>query len=108
MLYERKKHAFRCFYRRRKGIDREKIMTFLQEHWYIVSVLIGAVLLIGAIRKLELALRSHRYAGCLPPWQRIPAGDILPAGCSIDCSEYLGIYAEIKEGLDKNGSLNEL
>ena len=29
---------------------REKIMTFLQEHWYIVSVLIGAVLLIGAIR----------------------------------------------------------
>ena len=29
---------------------REKIMTFLQEHWYIVSVLIGAVLLIGVIR----------------------------------------------------------
>ena len=58
--------------------------------------------------QLELALRSHRYAGCLPPWQRIPAGDIFPAGCSIDCSEYLGIYAEIKEGLDKNGSLNEL
>ena len=29
---------------------REKIMTCLQEHWYIVSVLIGAVLLIGAIR----------------------------------------------------------
>ena len=29
---------------------REKIMTFLQEHWYIFSVLIGAVLLIGAIR----------------------------------------------------------
>lgn len=28
---------------------REKIMTFLQEHWYIVSVLIGAVLLIGVI-----------------------------------------------------------
>ena len=29
---------------------REKIMTFLQEDWYIVSVLIGAVLLIGVIR----------------------------------------------------------
>ena len=29
---------------------REKIMTFLQEHWYIASVLIGAVILIGAIR----------------------------------------------------------
>ena len=29
---------------------REKIMTFLQENWKIVSVLIGAVILIGAIR----------------------------------------------------------
>ena len=31
-------------------MDREKIMTFLREHWYTVSVLIGTVILIGAIR----------------------------------------------------------
>ena len=31
-------------------MNSEKIMTFLQEHCYIASVLIGAVLLIGVIR----------------------------------------------------------
>ena len=31
-------------------MDHEKIMTFLQDHWYIASVFIGAVILIGAIR----------------------------------------------------------
>ncbi|EDS11157.1 hypothetical protein ANACOL_02138, partial [Anaerotruncus colihominis DSM 17241] len=36
--------------------DSEQITAFLQEHWYIASVLIGAVILIGAIRT-GLALR---------------------------------------------------
>ena len=31
-------------------MDHEKIMTFLQDHWHIASVFIGAVILIGAIR----------------------------------------------------------
>ena len=29
---------------------REKIMTFLQEHWYIASIFTGVILLAGAIR----------------------------------------------------------
>ena len=31
-----------------------QITAFLQEHWYIASVIIGAVILIGAIRNLSL------------------------------------------------------
>ena len=30
-------------------MNSEQITVFLQEHWYIASVLIGAVILIGAI-----------------------------------------------------------
>lgn len=30
-------------------MNSEQITAFLQEHWYIASVLIGAVILIGAI-----------------------------------------------------------
>ena len=32
-------------------MNSEQITAFLQEHWYIASVIIGAVILIGAIRK---------------------------------------------------------
>ena len=31
-------------------MNSEQVTAFLQEHWYIASVLIGAVILIGAIR----------------------------------------------------------
>ena len=31
-------------------MNSEQITEFLQEHWYIASVIIGAVILIGAIR----------------------------------------------------------
>ena len=31
-------------------MNSEQITAFLQEHWYIASVLIGAVILIGGIR----------------------------------------------------------
>ena len=31
-------------------MNSEQITVFLQEHWYIASVVIGAVILIGAIR----------------------------------------------------------
>lgn len=31
-------------------MDSEKMIDFLQEQWYIASVIIGAVILIGAIR----------------------------------------------------------
>lgn len=30
-------------------MDHEKIMTFLQEHWYIASIFTGVILLAGAI-----------------------------------------------------------
>ena len=31
-------------------MNSEQVTAFLQEHWYIASVVIGAVILIGAIR----------------------------------------------------------
>ena len=48
-------------------MNSEQITTFLQEHWYIASVLIGAVILIGAIRNWNWLCDptgkpdSHRY-----------------------------------------------
>ena len=63
-------------------MNSEQITAFLQEHWYIASVLIGAVILIGAIRNWN--------------WLCDPTGGFLPAGRSSDCSEYLGICAEIE------------
>ena len=48
-------------------MNSEQITAFLQEHWYIASVLIGAVILIGAIRNWNWlcdptgAPDSHRY-----------------------------------------------
>lgn len=48
-------------------MDSEKIMAFLQEHWYIVSAIAGAVILTGAIRNWNWlcdptgAPDSHRY-----------------------------------------------
>lgn len=48
-------------------MNSEQITVFLQEHWYIASVLIGAVILIGAIRNWNWLCDptgkpdSHRY-----------------------------------------------
>ena len=48
-------------------MNSEQITAFLQEHWYIASVIIGAVILIGAIRNWNWlcdptgAPHSHRY-----------------------------------------------
>ena len=48
-------------------MNSEQITTFLQEHWYIASVLIGVVILIGAIRNWNWLCDptgkpdSHRY-----------------------------------------------
>ena len=48
-------------------MNSEQITAFLQEHWCIASVLIGAVILIGAIRNWNWlcdptgAPDSHRY-----------------------------------------------
>ncbi|MFR5495005.1 MAG: immunity 17 family protein [Ruminococcus bicirculans (ex Wegman et al. 2014)] len=45
----------------------EKVTAFLQEHWYIVSAIVGVVLLIGAICNWNWlcdptgAPHSHRY-----------------------------------------------
>ena len=78
-------------------MNSEQITAFLQEHWYIASVLIGAVILIGAIRNWNWLCDptgtrdAHRQ-------QRIPAGGVLPAGCPPDCGEYLGICAEVEIG----------
>ena len=48
-------------------MDSEKTMAFFQEHWYIAVVIIGAVILIGAICNWNWlcdptgAPHSHRY-----------------------------------------------
>ena len=48
-------------------MNREPITAFLQEHWYIASVIIGAVILIGAVRNWNWLCDptgkpdSHRY-----------------------------------------------
>ena len=48
-------------------MNSEQITAFLQEHWYIASVLIGAVILFGAIRNWNWLCDptgkpdSHRY-----------------------------------------------
>ena len=48
-------------------MNSEQNTAFLQEHWYIASVLIGAVILIGAIRNWNWLCDptgkpdSHRY-----------------------------------------------
>ena len=78
-------------------MNSEQITAFLQEHWYIASVLIGAVILIGAIRNWNWLCDptgtrdAHRHSR---GYRR--ACGFLPAGRSSDCSEYLGICAEIE------------
>lgn len=48
-------------------MDSEKIMAFLQEHWQFVTLAVGVLLLIGAIRNWNWlcdptgAPHSHRY-----------------------------------------------
>ena len=48
-------------------MNSEQITAFLQEHWYIASVIIGVVILIGAIRNWHWLCDptgkpdSHRY-----------------------------------------------
>ena len=48
-------------------MNSEQITAFLQEHWYIASVIIGVVILIGAIRNWNWLCAptgkpdSHRY-----------------------------------------------
>ena len=48
-------------------MNSEQITAFLQKHWYIASVLIGVVILIGAIRNWNWLCDptgkpdSHRY-----------------------------------------------
>ena len=80
-------------------MNSEQITVFLQEHWYIASVLIGAVILIGAIRNWNwLCDPTGTRDAHRPPQQRIPAGGVLSVGCSPDCGEYLGICAEIEIG----------
>ena len=48
-------------------MNSEQITAFLQEHWYLASVIIGVVILIGAIRNWNWLCDptgkpdSHRY-----------------------------------------------
>ena len=48
-------------------MNSEQITAFLQEHWYLASVIIGVVILIGAIRNWNWLYDptgkpdSHRY-----------------------------------------------
>ena len=78
-------------------MNSEQITAFLQEHWYIASVLIGAVILIGAIRNWNWLCDptgtrdAHRHS-------RGYRCGFLSVGCPPDCGEYLGICAEIEIG----------
>jgi len=75
-------------------MNSEQITAFLQEYWYIASVLIGVVILIGAIRNWNWLCDptgtrdAHRHS-------RGYRG-VLSVGCPPDCGEYLGICAEIE------------
>ena len=68
-------------------MNSEQITAFLQEHWSWVTLIIGAVLLIGAIMNWNWLCDptgkpdSHRL------WPRLPAGDILLAGDRADCDQ---------------------
>ena len=42
-------------------MNSEQITAFLQEHWYIASVVIGAVILIGAVRNWNWLCDPHFY-----------------------------------------------
>ena len=64
----------------------EQITAFLQEHWYIASVIIGGVILIGAIRN---------WNWLCDPTGKPDSHRFLPAGCPSDRGEHLGICAEI-------------
>ena len=75
-----------------------QITAFLQEHWYIASVIIGAVILIGAIRNWNWLCDptgtrdAHRHG------RGYRRGGFFFVGCPPDRGEYLGICAEIEIG----------
>ena len=62
-------------------MNSEQITAFLQEHWSWVTLIIGAVLLIGAIMNWNWL--------CDPTGKpdSHPAGDILLAGDRADCDQ---------------------
>ena len=51
-------------------MNSEQITTFLQEHWYIASVLIRAVILIEAIRNWNWLCDPTGTRDCPPPGSR--------------------------------------
>ena len=79
-------------------MNSEQITAFLQEHWYIASVLIGAVILIGAIRNWNWLCDptgtrdAHRHSR---GYRRVV---FFLLGVRPDCGEYLGICAEVEIG----------
>ena len=48
-------------------MNREPITAFLQEHWYIASVIIGAVILTGAKYSLQGTTQGRYLTGGVPP-----------------------------------------
>ena len=79
-------------------MNSEQITAFLQEHWYIASVLIGAVILIGAIRNWNWLCDptgtrdAHRHSR---GYRRVVSSCWVS---SSDCGEHLGICTEIEIG----------
>ena len=67
-------------------MNSEQITAFLQEHWSWVTLIIGAVLLIGAIMNWNW-LCDPTGKPDPPLWPRLPAGDILLAGDRADCDQ---------------------
>ena len=70
-------------------MNSEQITVFLQEHWNWVTLIIGAVLLIGAIMNLNWLCDPYWQAGLSPLWPRLQAGDLLPTGNRADRGQHL-------------------
>ncbi len=85
----------------RRPLRRYDIPASRLVHWYIASVLIGAVILIGAIRNWNWLCDptgtrdAHRHSR---GYRRVVSFSV---GCPPDCGEHLGICAEIEVGGSK-------
>ena len=69
-------------------MNSEQITAFLQEHWNWVTLVIGAVLLIGAIMNWNWLCDPTGKPRLSPLWPRLQTGDLLPTGNRADCDQH--------------------
>ncbi len=77
-------------------MNREPITAFLQEHWYIASVIIGAVILIGAVRNWNWLCDPTGTRDAYRHSRGYRRVVFFLLGLPPDRGEYLGICAEIE------------